>query len=247
MQPMNPILIWDIPTRIFHWAFAASVTAAMGIGLWVDDEQSLFQWHMLFGIVALFLLVLRVVMGIVGSRHSRFASFPLRPREVVHYMASAVFSKTKRYAGNNPGSALAAILMFLLVPALFISGIGVGGEPMEEIHETLAWALLAIVVLHLSGIAWHTIRHRENIALSMVTGKKAAGPEDGIRSSHPLLGLGLLLLAGAWIAALFSNHDARSANVRIPVIGTVLHLGENESGENKHDGDERRKGHHDDD
>lgn len=246
---MNAILIWDIPTRIFHWAFAGSLTAAMVIGFLVDDDDPLFQTHMLFGVVAIFFLALRVVMGIAGSRHARFASYPLRPREVAAYISSAVLSKSRRYAGNNPGSALAAVLMFLLVPALLVSGIGWGGEALEETHETLAWALLAIVVLHLAGIAWHAIRHRENIAASMVTGRKKGIPADAIRSARPLLGLGLLFVAAAWCAALFSNHDVRSASVRLPVIGISMQLGENEGEEDEHPRGERRKGHrdHDDD
>jgi len=108
-----------------------------------DDDAPLFQFHMLFGIVAVFLLALRMVLGLVGSRYSRFTSFPVHPREVVGYMASAAISKTKLYAGNHPGSAVAAVLMFLLVPALFITGLKADSESAEELHEVFAWALLA--------------------------------------------------------------------------------------------------------
>ena len=44
---MNKILVWDIPARLFHWAFAASLTASIAIGFLVDDEQPLFQLHMI--------------------------------------------------------------------------------------------------------------------------------------------------------------------------------------------------------
>ena len=91
---MKKILVWDIPARLFHFAFAASITAAIAIGFLVDDDSPLFQLHMLFGIVALFLLLIRLIMGIVGSRYSRFSSFPVHPREVVSYLISAVLSKT---------------------------------------------------------------------------------------------------------------------------------------------------------
>lgn len=244
---MNKILIWDLSTRLFHWAFASSLTAALAIGFLVDDDNPLFQTHMLFGIVALFLLALRVIMGITGSRYAKFGSFPLRPRELAAYLASALFSKTKRYPGNNPGSALAAVLMFLLVPLLFVSGIGLGGEALEEAHETMAWALLAVILLHLAGIALHTFRHRENIGLSMVTGKKAGDPEDAIASHHPGIGLGFAVLAGAWIIALFGNHDPRTATVRLPLLGNTVSLGENEDEEHEPAQRSERKGHHDDD
>lgn len=246
---MNRILIWDIPTRMFHWAFAASLTGALGIGFLVDDDHPLFQSHMVLGIVAIFLLVFRMAMGLVGSRHAKFSGFPLRPREVTVYLANALFSKIKRYPGNNPGSALAAVLMFLLVPLLFVSGIGLDGEFLEEAHETLAWALLAVIVLHLAGIVWHSVRHRENIALSMITGKKDGVPGDAIRSSHPAWGIGFLLAGGAWIVALFANHNPDTNSVRLPVVGINLQLGEHDSEANEHHerGSRRKHEEHDDD
>lgn len=240
---MTKILVWDIPTRLFHWAFAVSIAGATGIGLLVDDEQPLFQMHMILGIIALFLLAVRVVLGVVGSRYSRFASFPLRPREVFTYFTSAVFSKTRLYAGNNPGSAMAAVLMFLLVSALFISGIGFGGEAAEELHEPLAWALFVVVLLHLLGLAWHTIRHRENIAVAMVTGKKTGLPEDGTPSAHAAWGMVLAIAAGLWIAALFAGHNPGSATIKLPGLGVTLQLGEHESG----NGTQKKPGRKDDD
>ena len=231
---MTRILVWDIPARVFHLAFAVSLTGAMGIGFLADDDDPLFQLHMVLGIVALFLLAIRLVMGVAGSRYSRFSSFPLHPREVGGYMVRAIGSKTKRYAGNNPGSAMAAVLMFLLVPALFVSGMGYGGEEVGELHETLAWALLVVVGLHLVGLAWHTIRHRENISLAMVTGRKEGRLEDAITSDHAAWGLVIIILAGGWIAALFASHNPRTHSVDIPGTGVTLRLGEHEVGEGRH-------------
>ena len=235
---MNKILVWDIPARLFHWAFAASLTASIGIGFLVDEEQPLFQLHMIFGIIAMFLLVVRIVIGVVGSRYSRFSSYPVHPGKGVSYMISAAVSKTKLYAGNNPGSATAAVLMFLLVPALFLSGIGYGGESIEELHEAFAWDLVAVIAMHLAGLAWHTFRHRENISLAMITGKKTGKPEDAIASAHPVWGVIILIGAGLWIAALFANHDSKAATVKLPGIGVTLQLGENESGVGKKDDDD---------
>lgn len=237
----NKILVWDIPSRLFHWAFAISLSLslALGIGFLLDDDHWLFQLHMLCGIVALFLLVVRVVMGIMGSRYSRFANFPVRPREVLEYLLSAVFSKTKLYAGNNPGSATAAVLMFLLVPALFISGIGFGGEIVRELHETFAWGLAVVIGLHLAGLAWHTFRHRENVSLAMVTGRKTGEPADQIASAHWLWGAVIAIMAGWWIVALFANHNSQTATVTLPGTGVTIQLGEKKSPE--------RTGHHKDD
>lgn len=226
---ISKILVWDIPNRIFHWGFSASILGALSIAFLVDDDRPLFQLHMLFGVIALFLLSLRILMGFFGSRYSRFSSYPLRLREVVNYMISAAISKTRRYAGNNPGSAVAALLMFTLIPALFISGAGFWGGPAGELHEFFAWALVAVIVLHLAGLAWHTIRHRENISLAMVTGRKSGYHGDSIPSSHPFWGGAFLVVSALWIVALVASHNPAARTVRLPGTGVILKLGENES------------------
>jgi len=245
---MSKILVWDFPIRLLHWAFAGCLAASIGLAFLADDHSGLFQVHMLLGVVALFLLAIRVLLGFAGSRYARFASFPLRPGEVFGYVGSAIAGLTKRYPGNNPGSAVAAVLMFLLVPALFVTGAGWGGDAIEEAHGALAWLLLAVITLHPAGIALHTLRHRENIAAAMLSGTKEGDPADAISSPQRWFGALLLLAGGAWIVALFGSHDAKAAKVRLPLAGTVINLGA-ERGEQheptrKHHGKEQR---HDDD
>ncbi|WP_417377300.1 cytochrome b/b6 domain-containing protein [Gimesia maris] len=225
---MNRILVWDIPSRIVHWAFAGSLSAALAIAFLVDDDQPLFRMHMLVGIAAVFILAIRLLMGLVGARYSRFSSFPVRPGEIATYMYTALVSKTKKYAGNNPGSATAAILMFLIVPGLFVTG-GFASETFEEVHEVLAWGLLTVVLSHLAGLAWHTIRHKENISMAMITGRKAGEPVEAIPSSHLIWGGVILLAAGLWISLFFAGYKSSDRSVRLPGVGMTVPLGESES------------------
>jgi cytochrome b len=231
---MDRILVWDIPSRLVHWAFAGSLSAALAIAFLVDDDQPLFRWHMLFGIVAVFILVIRLWMGLFGARYARFANFPVRPNEIASYMISAMVSKTKRYAGNNPGSATAAILMFLIVPGLFVTG-AFASETFEEVHEVLAWGLLLVVLSHLAGLAWHTIRHKENISMAMVSGLKEGESADAVSSSHPIWGVVILLAAGLWISLFFAGFKSSDRSVRLPGVGMTIQLGENESSERDDD------------
>ncbi len=108
---MKKILIWDLPTRLFHWAFAGFLTASIMLSLVVDEDSPLFQWHMLCGLAAASLLAVRVVLGILGSRHVRFTSFPVKPSEIAGYAAGVFSGKAKRYAEHNPGAAVAALSM----------------------------------------------------------------------------------------------------------------------------------------
>lgn len=237
-------LIWDIPTRLFHWGFAASITASFAIALGVDDDSPAFQLHMLFGLIAAFLLIFRIALGLFGSRHARFKNFPLKPTEVLHYFKGVLSGTAKIYSGNNPGSALAAVAMFALVPVIVLSGIGLGGEPLDDLHSFAAYSLLAVIGAHLLGIVIHTLRHRENIAATMITGKKNAPQQDGIRSARPIWGMLLAGAAAAWIVTLFANHDSNAATVQLPGTGTIIKLGENEGGKDEHREGKHSKGHH---
>lgn len=229
---MKNILVWDLPIRLFHWTFAGSLAAALAIGFLVDDDSPVFQLHMLFGLVAAFALVVRIILGIAGSRYNRFTAMPLRPVEVVRYMVGAFTGKARRYIGHNPGCAVAAILMFTLVPLLVASGAGWLGETGAELHEGLAIALGVTIGAHILGIIWHSVRHKEALALSMVTGRKEGPEEDGLATANPGWAIAIFAGGAAWIGALFANHDPRAETVRLPVLGTVIQMGEYEGPEN---------------
>ena len=227
---MKSILVWDLPMRLFHWTFAGSLSVALVIGFLVDDDSPVFQLHMLFGLVAAFALVVRVILGVVGSRHNRFSVLPLKPTEGIAYLIGVFTGKARRYMGHNPGCAVAAIVMFSLVSLLIASGAGWLGETGKDLHEGLAIALLVTISSHLAGILWHTLRHKEAIALSMVTGRKAGPDEEGLANSRPGWAIAILAVGIAWVWALFASHDPRAETVRLPVIGTVIDLGEYEGG-----------------
>ncbi|GAB1489010.1 hypothetical protein MASR2M8_14610 [Opitutaceae bacterium] len=228
---MKKTLVWDLPTRLLHWGFAATVSAAFVVAFAVDDESPLFQLHMIFGLAAAFLAVVRIALGLVGSRHARFRNFPLKPMEAVRYAIGVVSGRARSFAGNNPGSAWAALAMLALVPLLALSGIGSGGEAFEDLHEVLAYALLAIVGAHLAGLALHGVRHHENPALPMITGRKDVPSQEGISSAHGAWGLALLGVATTWIVGLFASHDPAAATVRLPVVNQLVNLGESREGE----------------
>ncbi|MBL9139954.1 MAG: cytochrome b/b6 domain-containing protein [Verrucomicrobiales bacterium] len=238
------ILVWDWPIRVFHAAFGFAVVAAMAISLLVDDDSPAFRWHMLFGLGAVSLLAARLVLGLFGSRTARFSAFPIQPSALKRYAIEVLRGTGRTYAGRNPGSAAAAVLMFLLVPALAMTGLGWGGGETEDLHGALAYSLMAVVGVHLAGLALHTWRYRENIGASMVTGR-AEGPDGatGLASSRPWLGVAMAVFTALVAWWLITGFDSGAGTVRWPGMTSALRLGEAEHSEHEHG---ERRSHHDD-
>ena len=71
-SPPRRVLVWDLPTRLFHWSITALaifciVTGKLGLD-WLEI-------HMIGGYGVLTLVLFRLVWGFAGGRHARFASF----------------------------------------------------------------------------------------------------------------------------------------------------------------------------
>ena len=113
----RPILVWDLPTRLFHWLLAALVitsfvTGKIG-GLWM-------QYHMWSGYAILELIGFRLAWGVVGGRHARFSAFLRGPGAVLRYVLTMHRRDTPEPLGHNPlgGWSVMAMLITLLIQAL---------------------------------------------------------------------------------------------------------------------------------
>jgi len=117
MPGRNPI--WDLPTRLFHWALVVLIPAA-----WISVELGEMKVHQWCGYTALVLIGFRLVWGVVGSGHSRFADFVRGPVSVLRYFRSG-------------GAATEAPLADHLTAPLPLSG---AGEPLSALLAALETA-----------------------------------------------------------------------------------------------------------
>ncbi len=246
---MSRVLVWDLWVRAFHWLLAVAVAATFAIALGTDDDGAVFTGHMVLGLAAAGLVVLRVVWGFVGTRWARFSSFLFGPGAAARYLRSA-FSRDPgaRYVGHNPGSSVAIFASLLLVLGLGLTGLLMprGSHAAEEVHEVLAYTLLGVVGVHLLGVAWHWLRRGENLTRSMVDGRKAALPEEAIPSSRPVAAAVLVALSAVWAGSLVAGHDASARTLTFPLVGTTITLGEGgpEAGGGHHDRNDEHRGEH---
>ncbi len=249
------VLVWDYPIRIFHLLFAFSVSAALILGLTSDEHSPLFAWHIYFGVVAGFLLILRIVYGLFSSGPASLTELLLSPLKVAGYLKQLVSGKPAPEAKHNPLASLTYLVMFCLLGLVLLTGFNMRNEFAEESHEALALALLATILLHLAGIAFHSFYHKENVALSMATGRKIAPESQAIPSGRPIIGIAVLALSALFIVQLGQNFEPRSSSLTIPWINAKVCTGECEGGCGEGGGcgdhhekrSEREHGCHDDD
>lgn len=228
---MARVLIWDLPTRIFHWLLTIGFFVTATISFTADDDGPLFSAHMILGIVLATMVLLRIVWGFVGTRYARFSSFLFGPVSLKRYVAGAFDGSGVRSIGHNAGSSYAIFAMLGLVLATAGTGlmISAGNEAAEELHEIASYSLMAVIAVHIIGVIWYSLRHRENITFSMLTGRKEASQGDAIPSGHPILGVAFLLFVTFLTVQLFRNYDRTAGTTSLPGLGVTIPLGESES------------------
>lgn len=195
------ILVWDLPTRAFHWLLALSFAGAF---LTAESER-LRDLHVTLGYTMLGLVAFRLVWGVMGTRYARFTSFAYGPSQVLTYLKSLFTRSPQHYLGHNPAGSWAVYALLALSALAAATGYAtyndIGGHAMEEVHEALANGLLALVMVHIAGVLASSLLHGENLVRSMITGYKAGAAGAAIRYRHRIVGAMLVgSVAAFWMA-----------------------------------------------
>ena len=167
--------VWDAFVRLAHWALVSCVIAA-----WFARGAP----HEWLGYAALVIVLLRIGWGIVGPRYARFAQFVRGASYTAAYLHRVLGRKEERYLGHNPlgGWMILALLSMLIVVSasgwLATTDRYWGVEWVQELHEALADVLVAFALVHVAGVAYSSLRHRENLVGAMISGHKRP-PADG--------------------------------------------------------------------
>ncbi|HWU64214.1 MAG TPA: cytochrome b/b6 domain-containing protein [Ensifer sp.] len=166
------VKVWDPLVRIFHWSLVALFTFSFFTG---DEWKSA---HVLSGYAIGILLAIRVMWGLVGTRHARFISFIYSPRTILTFLKDSLSMKAKRYVGHNPAGGAMVILLIAMISGIVTTGYMMttdtfwGIEWVEDVHKTLVYSTLGLIVLHVAGVVLASVEHRENLARAMITGWK---------------------------------------------------------------------------
>ncbi|HET7867579.1 MAG TPA: cytochrome b/b6 domain-containing protein [Burkholderiaceae bacterium] len=184
------IRVWDLPTRVVHWALVAAVATAVITG---NLGGAWMVLHQAAGLAVAGLVVFRIVWGFVGSTHARFASFVPGPATLVAYWRGRW-----RGLGHNPLGALSVLGLLALLGAQVGTGLfsnndidfagpwavqvpDVWSTRLTGLHLRLANALYILVGLHVLAIVWHAVVKKDNLVKPMWTGDKEADAGEPAR------------------------------------------------------------------
>ena len=191
------IKTWDLGLRLFHWMLVASVALAF---LSSEEESALSAWHIPAGWMAAVLFAFRMVWGIVGGEHARFANL-IRPSRMAGHVRGLFVGRVHASIGHNPLGGIAVLGLLGLTAATVFTGV----TGAEDIHEVIAWTLLAMIGLHVAAVVAMSFLSRDNLIGAMITGRKKTTHFPDARDAAPpvpvAVPLAVLVVAGsAWAA-----------------------------------------------
>lgn len=221
------VQVYDWPVRFFHWLFAGLFVSTYFIAQVFEDDSAQYPYHMMLGLTLALTVLLRILWGVAGSRFARFNSFELHPKQLLAYTKGLLQKPGKIFLGHNPASSWAAIVMMICALGLAASGhfmIHGYKEDLEEVHELFANLFLFTAIAHVAGVVFHTIKHKDPIGLSMISGKKFWSESvPGIQKTFFIGGLLFVFATVGFGIHLFNNYDKKT--MALTVFGQTHQLG----------------------
>jgi cytochrome b len=215
---MQRLLVWDLPTRVFHWALVVCVAGSF---VSVKIGGNAMVWHGRFGVTIVGLLAFRVVWGIAGSTYARFAQFVRGPGTVKAYLQGRW-----QGVGHNPLGALSVLAMLGTLVLLVMTGLFANddiafegplyalvgkdfSDRMAGIHRLIEPVTILLVLAHIGVIAYYVRVKNENLIMPMITGEKVGAGE-------PAKGGGIAAFCAAFVIALGAAYGASGAWIPAP-------------------------------
>jgi cytochrome b len=225
--------VWDLPTRLFHWGLVLAVGGALATA-WIPGIA--IEWHARCGYAVLALLLFRLAWGLVGGHWSRFSAWRPSPARLWADLRGRLHPHDR--IGHSPLGTLSVIAILSLLAVQVGTGL-IGDDeiaftgPLNRFvstatglaatgwHKELGKLLvIALIVLHVTAIAYYALVRRIALVGPMVHGNKpldvlglpASGQVDlpPSRDDGRSRLLALVLAAGsvavvAWVAGLAAS------------------------------------------
>lgn len=171
MQTDDSVRVWDPLVRIFHWTLVLGFAAAYLTG---DEKSSLHIWS---GYIVAGLVAFRVIWGLVGTPHARFADFVRGPATVWRYSKAVLSGHPARYLGHNPLGGAMVVALLLSLTGVSVTGLLLDGA--EEGAAPLAGSINSTPAVGSSMVGWFPTAHADEDERHAAAGHEGAGGEGG--------------------------------------------------------------------
>ncbi|HEY8507559.1 MAG TPA: cytochrome b/b6 domain-containing protein [Steroidobacteraceae bacterium] len=233
-SPRHTVVVWDLPTRLFHWSLALCFALLWATGevggldfvvplpggkTWFITNMDLHMW---LGQAVLALVVFRVLWGLWGSSPSRFRSFVRGPGAAYRHFVQLMRGAVPAGIGHNPAGGLAIVAMLVLLFLQAGTGLFANDEIYSEgplahlvsseistrltdLHGAVFDVLLAFVALHVAAVLYYLLRGKNLIAPMLHGQQTLPAAGEGATLYHAPLTRALLFF-GAAVLAVWSLH-----------------------------------------
>ena len=207
--------VWDVPTRLFHWAIVLLLGAS-----WITQRLDWMELHFLSGYSMLAMLLFRLGWGFFGSETARFRHFLRGPLEAFRHLARLHRPEQDTQIGHNAAGGWMVLVLLVLLAVQVATGLCANDDisaqgPLGDyvgkdwsdwlthIHAVNFELIELAIGLHIIAIAAYAALKRQDLLRPMITGRKrlpATTPPPKLAS--PLLAIALFGMAAAAVAVL---------------------------------------------
>lgn len=174
----NTTLIWGAVAKNFHWLMALFIFVQYPLGWWMTElklsplQVELFIWHKSIGVLVLVLAAMRVLWRFSNRPPVPPPAMPNWERlaaKVDHWSLYLLMAVVPLAGWVIDSASGIPFRVFWLFPMPALVGRDKALEDVaKEVHEDLAYVLLALLVLHVGAALWHHYVQKDEILARML-------------------------------------------------------------------------------
>ena len=172
---------WGVAARVFHWGLGLTIIGMIAFGYWMNhwaprpDRLFYRSIHADIGYLVLLFTALRLIWRAISPRPPLPSGTPTweRAAAFVNHGALYLFTFVVTFLGWAHSGAhkpdYASFFGLFRVPQ-FTSENRELANTMEDRHVTMAYVLLALIVIHFAAALWHHFVKRDRVLARMMGG-----------------------------------------------------------------------------
>ncbi|MBX9932098.1 MAG: cytochrome b [Methylobacterium sp.] len=169
--------------KLLHWGFALLVFILVPLAIAMTNvgegplQNQLYEWHKSFGLVALCLVLARILVRLSRGAPELEVGIPTWQKRAAGLSHAALYGlilivPLLGWAGTS--ACCAPVKLFWTIPlTLPISGGMAMGGPILTVHTIAAFALVALVALHVGAALHHHLIRRDGTLRRMLGARTA--------------------------------------------------------------------------